>query len=413
MGQKRRACVRYRVRYLAPMASIKRRPDSPFWVACFTLPNGQRKQVSTHTEDEHEALLKANIYEKTSLLAKKKRLDESTTRRVMRQIELAAGHDGAGEVMRLRDYLKEQRELLATQHKGRTLERYQYALDHLRDDSGQGDQALHEFTPARAVEWKERLMAEGLAPATINHQLSTLRRGWTAAVQKEWVDRNPWADLRIAGAKKKRQKRQPFTFAMFEQLLAATVATKCPLEHAAEWHLLILLGGYTGQRRTDCVQLAGSAVDLKRGVVRFWRSKNKDFKEVPIHASLRPELMKAVQKRGQGKLLPALAALPPTGRKSVTDVFRQQVLPLIGIVQPYEKHTGDEVRRARTLAPYSFHSLRHALSTWLNAAGVSDRDRMEIVGHTDAGVSQGYTHAGLRQAKRALRKIPKTRRVKG
>ncbi len=94
----------------------------------------------------------------------------------------------------------------------------------------------------------------------------------------------------------------------------------------------------------------------------------------------------------------------------MTDIFRQQVLPLIGIVQPYEKHTGEEKRRARTLAPYSFHSLRHALSTWLNAAGVSDPDRMEIVGHTDAGVSHGYTHAGLRQAKRAMRKIPTAKR---
>ncbi len=92
----------------------------------------------------------------------------------------------------------------------------------------------------------------------------------------------------------------------------------------------------------------------------------------------------------------------------MTDIFRQQVLPLIGIVQPYEKH--GEKRRARTLAPYSFHSLRHALSTWLNAADVSDPDRMEIVGHSDAGVSHGYTHAGLRQARRALQKIPTAKR---
>lgn len=392
------------------MASVKRRPDSPYWVACFTLPNGKRRQVSTHTEDKDEALLKAQIYEKTSKLARKKRLDESTARRVLQQIGLAAGHDGAGEVLRLRDYLTEQRALLGHMHKGRTLERYQYALDHLRDDSGRADDALHEFSPARAVEWQEHLLAEGLAPATINHQLSTLRRAWTAAVQKEWVERNPWDGLRIAGAKKKRQKRQPFTFAMFEALLQKTAAKDCPLEHAAEWHLLILLGGYTGQRRTDCVQLTGQAVDMKRGVVRFWRAKNRDFKEVPIHPALRPELAMALHKHGTGKLLPALAALPPTGRRSVTDIFRQQVLPLIGIVQPYEKHAGEEKRRARTLAPYTFHSLRHALSTWLNAAGVSDPDRMEIVGHTDAGVSHGYTHAGLRQAKRALRKIPTAKR---
>jgi integrase len=387
------------------MASIKRRKDSPFWVACFTLPNKKRMQVSTHTEDREEALLKANTYEQTSRMARKKRADEATTRRVLQQIALAAGHDAGAEVLSLREYLKEQRALLGHMYKGRTLERYQYALDHFRDDGGLADMPLHVVTPARAVEWREKLVAEGLAPTTINHQLGTLRRAFRPAVQKEWLDKNPWDELSIEGAKKRRQKRQAFTFGMFEQLLQATAAEGCKLDHAAEWHLLILLGGYTGQRRTDCVQLAGEAVDLKRGVVRFWRSKNQDFKEVPIHPALRPDLVRAVARAGKGRLLPALAALPLTGRKSVTDIFRQRVLPLIGVVQPYAKSGG-----ARTLAPYSFHSLRHALSTWLNAAGVSDTDRMEIVGHADRDVSQGYTHAGLKQAKRAMRKIRTAKR---
>lgn len=386
------------------MASVRRVRRSPFWYACFTLPNGERKQVSTHTEDKNEAQQKALMYENTSRLAKKQRLDEATTRRVLQQIALAAGHTGM-EVLTLRDFLKEQRAQLGHLHKGRTLERYHYALDHFRDGGGLADGPLHAVTPARAVEWREKLVAEGLAPSTINHQLGTLRRAFVPAMQKEWIEKNPWDGLAIKGAKKRRQKRQAFTFGMFEQLLQVTAAKGCQLDHAAEWHLLILLGGYTGQRRTDCVQLAGEAVDLKRGVVRFWRGKNKDFKEVPIHPALRPDLVQAIERQGKGRLLPALAALPLTGRKSVSDVFRQRVLPLIGVVQPYAKSEG-----ARTLAPYSFHSLRHALSTWLNAAGVSDTDRMEIVGHADREVSQGYTHAGLKQARRAMRKIRTAKR---
>jgi integrase len=376
-------------------------------VACFTLPDGRRVQVSTHTSDQQEALVKANTYEQTSRLARKRRLDEATARRVLRQIALAGGHE-ADEVLRLREYLEEQRRLLGHQHKDRTLERYTYALDHFRDEGGLADLPLHAVTPARAVEWRDKLVAEGLSPSTVNHQLGVLRRAFRAAVQKEWLERNPFQDLTIAGARKRRQKRQPFTFAMFEQLLNATAGEaqkpQPALEHAAEWHRLILLGGYTGQRRTDCVQIVGGAVNLPRGVVKFWRGKNQDWLEVPIHPALRPELVRAIKKHGKGKLLPHLAALPLTGRTSVSDVFRQQVLPLIGIDQPYEKSEGP-----RKLAPYSFHSLRHALSTWLNQAGVSDVDRMRLVGHADRGVSQGYTHADLKQARRALGKIPRAK----
>lgn len=221
-------------------------------------------------------------------------------------------------------------------------------------------------------------------------------------VQKEWLTKNPWENLSIANANKTAQKRDAFTFTQFEALLAATSAPAVALKHAEEWHRLVCVGGYTGQRKTDCVQLTGEQVDLARGVIRFARRKNKDVREVPIHPSLRPALVSAIEQQGKGKLLPALAALPPRGRRSVSDAFRLKVLPLIGVDQPF-----GPAGKARTLAPLSFHSLRHALSTWLNDAGVSDVDRMEIVGHKDRQVSQGYTHAGLKNARKALAKVPR------
>lgn len=390
------------------MASVKRRSDSPYWVCCFTLPNGERAQVSSHTKDKQEALLKALTYERTSSQAKKKRLDEATTRRVLQQIALAAGHDNT-EGLTVKDYLDEQIQLLPHMHKDRTLESYTHALEHFRDDSGLAAEPLHVVKPARAVDWKDALVKEGLHPATINHQLGTLRRAFEPAVTKEWLDRNPFDGVLMPGAKKKRQHRHAFSFQQFEALLNATAAEarkKEPaIEHAAEWQLLIRLAGYSGQRRTDCTQLTGDQVNLARGVLKFWRRKNKNWLDVPIHAALRPALAAAVKAHGKGKLMPALAALPPTGRTSVSDLFRQRVLPLIDIVQPYGK-----AGEGRKIAPYSFHSLRHALSTWLNDAGVSDADRRGLVGHADRDVSLGYTHTGLQHAKRALGKVPTAKR---
>jgi len=388
------------------MASVKQRQDSPYLVACFKLPNGKRKQVSAHTADPDEAMQIALTYERTSLMARKKRLNESTTRRVLQQIALAAGYENdAG--LTIGEFLREQLAVQKQLYKGRTLERYRYALTHFRDQAGMTDQPLHQLSPARAMEWRDQLLAEGLAAATVNHQLAVLRAVFNTAVTKEWLERNPWEKVRMPRGRSRKQQRQAFTFAQFQALLDATAkearAKEPKLAHAAEWHGLILLGGYSGQRRNDCVQLRGEQVNAKRGVLRFWRSKNNDWFEVPIHPVLRPLIVPLAKRNGH--LFPHLAALPTTGRKSVTDIFRQRVLPLIKIVQPYEKGG-----QGRKIAPLSFHSLRHSLSSWLNEAGVSDADRRALVGHADAGVSLGYTHTGLADAQRAIERIPHAKR---
>lgn len=382
------------------MASIKRRRDSQFYVACFTLPNGERKQVSTHTADANEALMKANAYEQASRMARKQRLDETTARRVLQQIALAAGQPGTGGLT-VRHYLEEQIALLAHQYKGRTLERYRYALEHFRDHGGLDLQPLHAVRPALAVAWREALQREGLSKATINHQLGTLRRAFAPALSREWLDRNPWEGLALAGVRKGRVRRQALGFEQLQALVTAVRASELPARE--EWHDLILTAAYSGQRRNDCLRLEAAQVDLKRNVLRFWRGKSKDWHEMPLHKTLRPVLAARLRTH-TGRLFPTLAALPATGRRSVSDVFRQRVLPLIGIVQPYGKAAA-----GRQIAPLSFHSLRHGLSTWLNTAGVSDVDRAQLVGHADAEVSRGYTHAGLQEARRALAKVPKVK----
>lgn len=46
------------------MASVKKRKDSPYWVACYRLPNGERRQRSTRFMDAKFALALAKELEK-------------------------------------------------------------------------------------------------------------------------------------------------------------------------------------------------------------------------------------------------------------------------------------------------------------------------------------------------------------
>jgi hypothetical protein len=142
----------------------------------------------------------------------------------------------------------------------------------------------------------------------------------------------------------------------------------------------------------DVLQLCHE--DITDGSIRFRRKKNRDFHLVPLHSAVSIE-------PGFGPLFPELGQLPLTGSRSVSARFREDILPRIGIVQEYHMNTGGN----KAVTEYSFHSLRHMLSTELNRAGVSAETRMALIGHDDQRVSSGYTHAGMTEARAALEKI--------
>lgn len=385
------------------MASIKRRSGSQNWVACFTLPNGQRRQVSTGLTDDKAAFQIALAYEKAAGMAAAAKLNQRTARRVLTEIAAITGSATPQATVTVGAFLAERLRTFPSRFRGRTAEKFAFALRHFTDKSGMADSPLDAVGREQAGEWVEMLRAEGLSPATINGHLQALRTEFAEAEARGLIDRNPWRDTRIRGTRKRAQHRHAFTFQQFRDLVTALGLADCPIPHADEWRLLVLVAGYTGQRRNDCLRLTVEQIDQRAGLIRFFRAKTNDWHVAPVHPALGRELAVALKERQRGPVFPALSALPPTGRRSVSDQFRQRVLPLVGIAQPYEK-AGES--RARRLAPYSFHSLRHSLSTWLNQAGASDVTRMLAVGHSDAGVSRGYTHAQLEDARKAIELLP-------
>jgi integrase len=388
------------------VAFTYQRPGSKYVWMGFTLPNGQQKLMSSKLTDPNQALQVALSYERASTMARQKKLTDRTARKVLREIQLLAGIetlDGESAA----SFLQRRKEALKVRFRdGRTLERYHDVLDRwLKGNPVLAQEAIGAISRKDATDWRDHLLAVPLSPSTVNHHLITLTREFKEAKLQELITENPWEGVRVANAKKQRQHRRAFTWAHFTALLETTAAgAQEPVQDAAEWHLFIKIAGYMGQRRGDNARLQADQIDTQRRVVRFWRSKNKDWLEVPIHPALLPDLEAACKRHPTGPLLPALAARPKTGRTSLSDEFRQTILPRIGIVQPYNVN---QERQGRKLAPYSIHSLRHALSTWLNEAGVSDVDRMRLVGHADRDVSQNYTHTGLEQAHRAIARLPK------
>src|SRR5277367_3277136 len=75
------------------MASVKRHPKSPFWMACFTLSDGRRTTRSTGTSDKKEAQRIANHFEDVANQGKAKTLTESRARKTIADIFALANQD--------------------------------------------------------------------------------------------------------------------------------------------------------------------------------------------------------------------------------------------------------------------------------------------------------------------------------
>jgi hypothetical protein len=75
------------------MASLFKHPKSPFWSACFRLPDGRRTTRSTGTSDKRKALTLALKYEDAAREAGTGRFVESRARKVIADIYSMANTD--------------------------------------------------------------------------------------------------------------------------------------------------------------------------------------------------------------------------------------------------------------------------------------------------------------------------------
>lgn len=374
------------------MASIRKFKNSANWYACYTLPDGKRKQVSTGLSDKEQALEIALKWERAARGAKAKgTFTERQARRVLQEIALSVGTTAFSEET-VREFFKRHQKTPRQEAK-RTTQRREATLAGFLDELADKADEPIEFVETRDVKrWIAKQQERGLALSSVNDLLAYVSRAFKDAQSEGLIASNPCDGCRLRGAKKAAAKRKHYSLEQFQALVEKT---------DGEWQTLILLAALTGQRQKDCSRLKWGQVDFKRGIITFKRQKNKDEFPVPMVPILAKHLQGIFKQAPKEYIMPEMANRPATGRLAISDVFRNEILPLIGIKQAYGKLKG----AGRQVAEYSFHSLRHSCSTWLADSGVAESDRMAFIGHEDEAVSRGYTHATSEQVQRALDKF--------
>lgn len=401
------------------MASVKKFPGSAYWYACYKIPTGRyyrnglaefrRVQQSTRLTDKDQALQQAISYERAAKAVADKRWAERSAHRFLEELAAVGGvHVAQVEQTEafLTRWMASKKQTVAP----KTLKNFTGIVGDFIKWLGERKTApLVEVTPRVVADFRDAEMARGKSPATVNKALAVLGQAFEDAVTQMSLERNPARGLRLKRSAQKPQERKPFTFDQFRELVRRTgpgEVSRRGNEVHHDWQTFIITTGYTGGRQQEVAKLTWANVDLANRWIGLGRTKNGDTHRMPMHAALHAHLSSLALARGAlaptAFVMPHLGAL--TGRK-ISKIFRETILPRVGISQPYAERTEDK-GVGRKLAAYSVHSLRHSLSTWLNEAGVSEMMRMRIVGHEDEGVSRGYTHTELAQVAKELEKIP-------
>lgn len=396
------------------MASVRKKAGSSHWFACFKMPTGataengaivmRRVQRSTGVIDKDRALQIAITYERAAVAAAERRWAEKSARRFLAEISAITGVNIAETeslAVFLRRWLKGRSKSLGQE----TLDRYTNAVEDFIAFVGDGS-TLADVTHAGVAAFRDAEHASGKGIRTTNNGVAVLAQAFDEAVKLRLMDFNPARGLSLKGEKRAAQKRHAFTFEQFTKLVRCTgaqyLAGKNPKKRGnnLEWQAFLMLAGYTGGRQQEIAKIRWRDVDTARHRIQLGRTKNGDEHWLPLHPALRIFLdgLKRPAAR-DAFVMPFIAGL---NRRHVSFVFRMNILPRIGIVQPY----ADKEGKGRELAKYSVHSIRHSLATWLNDAGVSEMMRMRLIGHEDEDVSRGYTHTEIEQAAAELAKIP-------
>ena len=376
------------------MASIRRKPNSSYWYACFYLPDGTRTQRSTKTTKREKALRIAIEWEE----ATRNKITEAQVRRVMSEIHKKI-HGRPLASSSLADY----RTQWLTRKKGETTARthaaYKGALDgFIQFMEMRATDPIHFIQTADIAAWRDRESADRTAK-TANNKLKALRAFFTAAWRDGLMQENPAS--KIGTLKTEESNRRPFTLGELRKILS--VANQ-------EWRGMILTGLYTGQRLRDIALLTWAKVDLFRDEIALTTSKTKRRQILPIATPLKRAL--AELPSSDDPTAPVFPDAYHVAARTDTSRLSQGfhgILVAAGFASPRppKRKSASNGRRAkRQQSEITFHSLRHTATSLLKNAGVSEAIAMDIIGHDSEAMSRHYTHVDTATKRAAVDKLP-------
>jgi integrase len=221
---------------------------------------------------------------------------------------------------------------------------------------------------------QERNKQKSLTAATVNRDLSVLRRVLYWGVEEGYLSANPLGRLRM---ERERRTKRPVMSLREEQLLLAVSP-----EHLQR---IILCALHTGMRRGEILSQRWEDIDFDNRILHVSHSKTPEgeAREIPLTNRLF-ELLKANRQH------------------------RGPVFTYDGDAIKIFKTTWASSLRRSGIRHFRFHDLRHTANTRMMLAGVLQEVRREIIGHSSQrsrDVNDRYTQIELPERREAIGKL--------
>jgi integrase len=377
------------------MAALRKKERSPFWFACFTLPDGRRVQRSTKETGLKAARTKAEEWERLS----KERAKARQAHRVIADIYRAAHKEELPDATTgsfFDSWLSRRKGEIAPA----SYSTYANRINHFKEWLGDfANRPLAEIETRHFVTYRDEL-AKRLSATSCNQGVKILRVVFEDARRDKFISENPAKDCGML-KKVDASARRPFAFSEIQSVLAVA---------DDEWRSMIFFGLYTGQRLGDVARLSWANVDLQAEEIQLRTAKTGRVVRIPICKPLLDHIETLPSSdEPKAPLHPKLAALANTNASTLSRQFGELLASAgLSIKKSHEPTDGERKGRAarRAASELSFHSLRHTATSMMKNAGVSPAVVQDIIGHESAEISAHYTHIESGAKRKALDSMP-------
>jgi integrase len=240
---------------------------------------------------------------------------------------------------------------------------------------------LDQVTPLNVEKFRANLRHNGLAPATVNKYVRTLKCVLQKAVSRNYLKANPLEEIRHL--KEPEVTHRTLSVHEIEKILAA-----CP---NLRWSAFLMLALTTGMRKGELQFLEWSDIDFERGVVNVrckddHRTKNARNRVVPLRREA-AEMLIGLRHQTTGRWV--FQSRNGTQWRCNLNLMLKRLLKRAGV------------------AHCTFHDMRRTVASELQKQGYSVEVARRLLGHSSVVTTQRwYTEVGDEVVKKAVGDLP-------
>ncbi|MEN8743566.1 MAG: site-specific integrase [Lentimonas sp.] len=378
------------------MASVHKKPNSPYWMMKYRAEDGRVVMRSTKQTEHRKA---KRVADETERMAEKARSGELTqavfVKNIGEMIERSIGE--VSEVVSITDFFQL---FLQSKEAGgsavTTINRYRKIFEDFVNSlpAARRRARIGSLTPVEVERFRDAERASGKSASTCDFIHKVISSALAAAHRKCMAPSNP--ALAIDTFKEAPEERLPFTNDQVKALLG---------QADSEWFGMILFGFHCGMRLNDAANLKWGNIDQEEYTVTFLEQKTAGRKRranpetsIVLHPDLIAWLKSQPTAIEKAPLFPSLAGKTSGSAGGLSNAFNDLMCES-EIVVPLGKEVEGKGRRFRKLG---FHSLRHTMISNLANADVSADVRKTMSGHSSDEIHQRYVHLNLDSQRKAI-----------